>query len=260
MSPGSSPTTVREGDAFGEMLRAALAERDGKGQRPTLVARYPVAVTEVIERDDGFVSTLPAARYLAPPADWPDIDHRALALARGRVLDVGAGAGRVALALQQRGYEVTGLDVSAGAIGVARACGVRDVAHASVSGHTGRYDTFLLLGNNLGLLESPARAPAFLAALSALGSPHARVVAQGTDPYATSDEAHLRYHAWNRRRGRMPGQLTLRVRYRDLATAWFDYLLCTPAELASMLPGTGWRVAEIDDADAPRYLAVLTRS
>ena len=247
------------GDAFGELLRATLAERTGRGVRPTIIARYATPVVELVERDDGFLSAMPAARYLAPPADWLDIEHRAVALARGRVLDVGCGAGRVALALQERGFAVTGLDVSAGAVGVARARGVREVVCARVQEHAGAYDTFLLLGNNLGLLGSLETAPGFLAALAALAAPGARIVAQGTDPYATTDPVHLRYHERNRARGRLPGQLRVRVRYRELATDWFDYLLCTPAELAALLSGTGWRIAAIDDADAPRYLAVLVQ-
>jgi SAM-dependent methyltransferase len=254
----------RIGDAFGELLRAALAEATGRGVRPTIIARYPAPVIELVERDDGFLSAMPAARYLAPPADWFDLDHRALALVRGRVLDVGTGAGRAALALQERGVPVTGLDVSAGAVAVALARGVREVVHATVGGHAaaggGPYDTFLLLGNNLGLLGGPAAAPAFLGALAALAAPDARIVAQGTDPYATADEVHLRYHERNRRLGRLPGQLRVRVRHRDLATDWFDYLLCPPAELAGLLTGTGWRIEAVDDADPPRYLAVLVRN
>jgi hypothetical protein len=157
---------------------------------------------------------------------------------------------------------VTGLDVSAGAVEVARARGVRSLVHGTVAAHDRgpAYDTFLLLGNNLGLLGSPAAAPAFLAALAALAAPGARIVGQGTDPYATVDPVHHRYHERNRQRGWLPGQLRVRVRYRDLATDWFDYLLCTPAELDGLVAGTGWRVEAVDDADAPRYLAVLVRS
>jgi len=247
------------GDAFGELLRAALAEQTGRGPRPTIIAKYPTPVTELVERDDGFLSALPAARYLAPPADWVDLDHRALALVRGRVLDVGTGAGRAALALQERGVPVTGLDVSAGAVEVCRARGVRDAVLSTVADHTGRYDTFLLLGNNLGLLGSRRAAPRFLADLAALAAPGARIVAQGTDPYDTADPLHHAYHERNRSRGRWAGEMVMRIRHRNLATDWFEYLLCTPDELAVVLVGTGWRVEAVEPYP-PRYLAVLVRA
>jgi len=120
-----------------------------------------------------------------------------------------------------------------------------------------RYDTFLLLGNNLGLLESAERAPVFLAALARLANPGARIVAQGTDPYGTTDPVHAEYHRRNREAGRIGGQLRLRLRYRRLATDWFDYLNCSPAELEKLLVGTGWRLTSIDLEDRPYYLAVV---
>jgi SAM-dependent methyltransferase len=248
------------GDAFGELMRDALAAETGVGPRPTIGGRIPRPAIEIIERDDGFVSGAPAARYLARPGDWFPVDHRAVDRVAGRVLDVGTGAGRAALVLQERGVAVTGLDVSPGAIEVARRRGVRRLVAATVDEHARagrRYDTFLLLGNNLGLLEGRERAPVLLAALAAMARPGARVVAQGTAPYGTTDPAHLSYHERNRRRGRMGGQLRLRVRHRELATGWFDYLLCTPDELAALVSGTPWRVTEIDEADAPQYVAVL---
>jgi SAM-dependent methyltransferase len=250
----------RVGDAFGELMRAALAEETGIGPRPTIGSRQPRPVIELVERDDGFLQGAPAARYLSAPHDWPPFDHRAVDLARGRVLDIGVGAGRIALELQRRGLAVTGLDTSPGCVAVARTRGVREVVCSTVDNHVGSYDTFLLLGNNVGLLESRQRAPGFLAALAALAAPGARIVGQGTDPYGGTDEAHLAYHERNRRRGRMGGQLMVRVRYRDVATEWFDYLLCSPSELETLVAGTGWRIEAIDDADAPLYLAILVRA
>jgi protein phosphatase len=47
---------------------------------------------------------------------------------------------------------------------------------------------------------------------------------------------------WNRRRGRMDGQVRIRVRYRELATPWFDYLMVGEDELRALLDGTGWRL------------------
>jgi hypothetical protein len=120
-----------------------------------------------------------------------------------------------------------------------------------------RYDTFLLLGNNLGLIESRERAPVFLDALARLANPGARIIAQGTDPYGTTDPVHVSYQQRNRERGRLGGQLRLRLRYRLLATDWFDYLNCSVDELAELLDGTRWRLKSVDDQDRPYYVAVM---
>jgi SAM-dependent methyltransferase len=248
------------GDVFGEMIRDAYAVRTGIGPRPLAGGRVPRPVIEIIERDDGLINGAPADHYLDEPHDWQPHDHRALRLCRGRVLDVGMGAGRTALELQVRGVAVTGLDTSRGAIEVARRRGVRDTVLATVDEYTRaavRYDTFLLLGNNLGLLEGRERAPAFLAALAALARPGARIVAHGTDPYGTTDPVHVAYHRLNRERGRLGGQLRLRLRYRQLSTDWFDYLACSVEELESLVSGTRWRLTSVDDADRPYYLAVI---
>ena len=248
------------GDVFGEMIRDAYAVRTGVGPRPLAGGRVPRPVVEIIERDDGLINGAPADHYLGEPHEWQPHDHRALRLCRGHVLDIGCGAGRTALELQRRGVAVTGLDTSPGAIEVARRRGLRDTVLTTVDGYAAaadRYDTFLLLGNNVGLLENTDRAPVLLAALAALANPGARIVAQGTDPYGTIDPVHVSYHRRNRERGRLGGQLRLRLRYRLLATEWFDYLVCSVDELAALLVGTPWRLASIDAADRPYYLAVL---
>jgi len=248
------------GDAFGELMRAALAEERGQGQRPTIGGQLPRPVIEIVERDDALINGAPAARYLSPPEDWPDFERRALDRLDGRVLDIGAGAGRVALALQERGVPVTGLDISPASVEVARARGVRETALATVDDHARsgeRYDAFALFGNNIGLFGGRERAPVFLAALAAMARPGALLVGQGMDPYGRADEVHNAYHARNRAAGRMGGQLRLRVRHRELATEWFDYLLCDPEELAGLVHGTAWRLADIDEVDAPFYVATL---
>jgi len=248
------------GDVFGDMVRDAYAVRTGMGPRPLAGGRIPRPVIEVIERDDGLINGAPADHYLSEPDEWQPHDHRALRLVRGSVLDIGAGAGRTAIELQRRGVPVTGLDISPGAIEVARKRGLRDTVLNTVDRFAtspARYDTFLLLGSNLGLLESRERAPVFLDALARLARPGARIIGHGTDPYGTTDPVHVAYHRRNRERGRLGGQLRLRLRYRLLATDWFDYLVCSVDELESLLAGTRWRLNSIDDADQPYYLAVM---
>ncbi|MFI5893410.1 class I SAM-dependent methyltransferase [Actinoplanes sp. NPDC051513] len=249
------------GDVWGEMIRDAYAVRTGVGPRPLAGGRVPRPVIEVIERDDGLINGAPADHYLDEPEKWQPHDHRALRLCRGQVLDIGTGAGRTAIELQRRGMAVTGLDTSRGAIDIARRRGLRDVVATTIDAYAERaatrYDTFLLLGNNLGLLEGAERAPVLLAALARLARPGARIVAQGTDPYGTTDPVHVEYHRRNRERGRIGGQLRLRLRYRRLATEWFDYLNCSPDEVEKLLGGTRWRLKSVDLEDRPYYLAVM---
>jgi SAM-dependent methyltransferase len=225
-------------DAFGQMLL--------DGTRP-----------EIIERDDAFIDAAQMS-YFAPVARWPAVERRALRWVRGRVLDVGVGAGRVALELQRRGRTVVGIDVSPGAVEVARGRGVRDVrllAFEEVDGTLGHFDTVVMFGNNFGLFGSPSKARRLLRRLRPLVD---RIVAASNDPYTTEDSAHLGYQDRNRRRGRMPGQLRLRVRHRDLIGPWFDYLIVSPDEMATILEGTEWRVHRLlQESGSGYYVAVL---
>jgi SAM-dependent methyltransferase len=217
---------------------------------------------EIVERDDGYVMAFDASYLVAPLRRWDDpLERRAMRLVRGRVLDVGCGAGRACLHLQARGLEVVGIDPSPGAIEHCRARGVRDARVLSVDqvdSQLGVFDTILFLGQNLGLLRSKAHAPRVLGRLTRIAAPGGRVVAETFDPHAQSDAVNVGYRRRNLARGRMPGQLRVRIRHRELATPWFDWLQLSPAELDELADGTGWRLARTL-GDGPSYVAVLVR-
>jgi len=217
-----------------------------------------ISRTIVIERDDGFTEA-DESDYLN---GWNDRDSWATDRVRGRVLDLGAGAGRASLALQARGHEVVALDVSAGAIEVCRRRGVSDVFLGTVedlaAAGTQAFDSILALGNNLGLLASPERAGDILSAAAAVLRPGGVIVGTCIDPYQTDDDVHLAYHERNRGLDRMAGQVTIRVRYRRLATGWFDLLWLSLAELGELAGPAGWQIAEV--LPGPVFGAVLARA
>lgn len=235
------------GDAFGRALQAARTE--GRG-------------SYVIERDDGMVDCLDTFPLFSAPDTWTDIDLEAMNRVSGRILDVGAGAGRHSLALQARGDEPVALDVSQGAVQVCRDRGVEQVYLGTVDSLAEEdpepFDAIIMMGNNLALLESEARARTMFAALGGLLRPDGLLVGVGMDPYLTDDPIHLAYHQRNRQRGRFGGQVTMRVRYRNVSGPWFDYLFLSPAELESLASRAGWSLIEITDP-GPGYLAVLER-
>lgn len=211
---------------------------------------------EIIERDDGFIAAS-MLNYFAPFRRWATVERRALRFVRGRVLDVGVGAGRVALELQKRGRDVVAIDVSPGAVEVARSQGVSDVRllpFQDVDASLGRFDTVVMYGNNFGLFASPAKARRLLRRLRPFVD---RIVAASNDPYGTDDPAHINYQERNLARGRMAGQLRLRVRYRDLVDPWFEYLIVSPGEMSEIVDGTGWHIRRLVRDDGGYYVAVL---
>jgi hypothetical protein len=218
----------------------------------------------MVERDDGYVdSSLDLATYFDTVRKWPPHQRTALRYVRGRVLDVGCGAGRHALYLQHRGHDVVGIDSSPGAVEVCRERGLEKVqvlSITSLSRFLGGFDTILMLGNNLGLLAGPRRASWLLKKMAGMTGTEARIIAETLDPYASADEAHLQYHAKNRKKGRMPGQARIRLRYRKHATPWFDYLLVSPKEMQEIVAGTGWEVTRTIPSSGPQYVAVLEKS
>jgi SAM-dependent methyltransferase len=236
-------------DAYGRMLLDALES----GQ----------TTMEIVERDDGFVmGSRGTAAYFAPFRRWPARQRRAMRLARGRVLDIGSGGGRAALHLQERGQEVVAIDNSPLAVEACRRRGVHDarvvpIEHLDES--LGVFDTIVMFGGNLGLLGSAARGKRLLRRLHRVSSSRACILGETLDPYATDDAVHLAYHKRNRRRGRMGGQIRLRVRYRDYATPWFDYLFLSHDELEELLEGTGWGLSRTIEDDPPLYVAVIEK-
>jgi hypothetical protein len=127
------------------------------------------------------------------------------------------------------------------------------------SSKLGAFDTILMLGNNFGLFANPARARWLLRRFAAMTSPSARILAETLDPYQTKDSLNLEYHQRNRERGRWPGQVTMCVRYRNHATAWFDYLFASRVELEELLEQAGWVVDRSVDSGDARYIAVLAK-
>ncbi len=237
-------------DAYGRQLLAQY-----EGQEPT---------AEIVERDDGYIDngSEPGA-YFEPYSRWSAIEQRAIKFAQGRVLDIGCGAGRHALYLQEKGMDVTGIDSSPGAIKVCRLRGVKKALVRPISDvdkfKPGSFDTVLMLGNNFGLFGSAAKAKRLLKKLSRITADDAILIAGTRDPHITTDADHLRYHRSNKRRGRLPGQIRLRVRFGKIVGEWMDYLLVSPREMEQVLKGSGWEIERLIGTGEPGYFAVIRK-
>ncbi len=222
-------------------------------------------VTEIIERDDGFVGpSIGPMAYFLPYAEWPLVEQQAMHYAYGRCLDVGCGPGRVCLYLQEQGHEVVGIDNSPLGIQTAKLRGVKDARVLPITQASRRalgiFDTIIMFGNNFGLFGNPQRAGWLLRRFYGMTAANGRVLATSRNIYDTHDPGHLAYHEHNRRQGRMAGQVRLRVRYKTFIGPWFDYLMVSPQEMAEIVMDTGWRITHVINVEGEAmYTAVLEK-
>ena len=219
---------------------------------------------EVGERDDGNLRVYDHPRwYFAPFDEWAPHLQKAMAYIGGRTLDVGCGAGRVAIPLQQNGVDVVAIDHSPLAVRTCQERGVDDVRLLSVTqvsvNKLGMFDSIVMVGNNFGLFGSPKRARWLLRRFHTMTTKHGRIIAETTDPYATDDPVHLAYQERNRARGRMSGQFRHRERYRNLKGPWFDWLFVSRDEIQEIVAGTGWVIRKFVEPEGDQYVAVIEK-
>lgn len=220
---------------------------------------------EIIERDDGFTDLSAGHElYVAEFKDWPSSERQSIRYIRGRVVDVGCGAGRVSLYLQQRGFDVVGLDSSPLAVRSARLRGVKEAWCLSIDELPNRlelFDTIVLFGNNFGLFGSPERVRKTLGVWARRTKSCVRILAESTNPYCGGAPAIDRsYYQRNKQMGRMPGQLRIRSRYRGRVGAWSNWLFVSRKEMRVLLKGTGWHQAKVIGGHPTHpYVAVLEK-
>ena len=238
-----------EKDAYGQQVWAFLNGKE---------------VYEVIERDDGFIDVSGSVSvYFQDFKNWPKIQKKAIRLAKGRVLDIGTGAGRVSLYLQRKGLDVVAIDNSHLSIKVCQKRGVKKAKVMSIDEvdkfKPNSFDTIIMYGNNFGLFGNFKKAKKLLKKLYRITSKNVLIIADARDPYKTDKAIHFQYHKFNKKRGRMPGQLRIRIRFEKFIGDWFDYLLVSKKEMQEILKDTGWEVKNFIDSEKSSYIAIIKK-
>lgn len=238
-------------------------EEDATGQ--TIWAYYHGRdVIEIWERDDGFftaASTEPK-RYFLEYKDWAPHEKQAMKFVKGTVLDIGCGAGRHSLYLQNKGFDVLGIDISPLAVKVCKLRGVKQAKVLSLEDakfKSGVFDTILMLGNNFSVFGNFNKARRLLNKLHRITSRQALIIAETRDPYETDHPAYLEYFERNKKKNRMCGQLRGRVRFEKFVSKWFDWLMVSKDEMQEILNGAKWTVREFIDSEDAQYVAIIEK-
>jgi SAM-dependent methyltransferase len=207
--------------------------------------------------DDGSSHGLPIALFFRGEEDRLEVDDVALALCRGRVLDVGACAGALTLPLQAAGHEVTALELLPGAVEVMRARGVRDARVGDLWTFQAErpFDTVLALMNGTAAAGTMAGLIPLLGALARPLAPGGQLLIDSTDLRGRSGRGRAR-----RRDGRYVGELQYQLEYGGERGHPFPQLFVDAERLAEAggVVGLDAEVVWQGRRPAGAYLARLT--
>ena len=215
-----------------------------------------------VERDDGNISESDSAYYYFRTYDeWKLYEQQAIQEAKGRVLDIGLGAGRHALYLQEKGLKVVGIDTSPLAIQVSQRRGVKDARVMSLFDldfPDDSFDTVLMLGQNLALGDIEDMR-GYLSRLYEITRPDGIIIGEARDPSNTNSPEHIAYQKRNWKAPFKAGLVKIRIGFRDGVGEWFNLFLLDSETLEDVIKPTGWSIGKVYRSDTGMYIAILTK-
>ena len=144
-----------------------------------------IITTTNISDDD----ILPISYLFRSFKDMPKLEQKALKLCKGKILDVGCGAGNHSLYLKQKGFDVKGIDISEGAIQVSKYRGLEQVELKALLDETDQFDTILLLMNGTGIFQELSQLSKYFNHLKSLLNPNGQILIDSSDiKYMYEDE------------------------------------------------------------------------
>ncbi len=194
---------------------------------------------------------MPVEVFFRGEEEMPEAELLALQLCRGKILDIGAGAGSHALVLQQRGFEVTALEVSPGAAAVMQKRGVKKVVQQDIYQYkTEKFDTLLLLMNGIGLTQNVIGLDHFLQHAKQLLLPGGQII------FDSSDISYL-YEDLPMPKNKYYGEIRYQYEYKNQRGNWFNWLYIDPKTLQKQAKKQGWNCAIVYEDEMDLYLARL---
>jgi SAM-dependent methyltransferase len=190
--------------------------------------------------------------------EMPKIEQKALALSRGKILDVGCGAGSHSLYLQQKGFDVTSIDISPNAV---KACELRGLKKAKVQDvmtlENKKFDTILLLMNGAGMSGKLKNITKFLQKLKSLLTENGQILVDSSDIIYMFDDDEDG-GKWIPGNSDYYGEVKFKVSYKGETEKPFDWMYIDYNTLQNAALANGLSSELILEGEHFDYLAKLS--
>jgi len=201
------------------------------------------------------IDELPLPYLFRTFEEMPALEQKALEMSNGSVLDIGCGSGSHALWLQDKGLEVSAIDISPGAIEVCEKRGISNAEALNIWELEGQnYDTLLLLMNGMGICGKLEKLVSLLTKLKSLLKPGGQILADSSDLiYMFEDENEMPFpddHYY--------GEVQFRTAYKDQKSETFPWLYVDFHNLELHASQAGLKCELVLEGDHYDYLARIT--
>lgn len=213
-----------------------------------------ITETSISEADEMSVAYL-FRNYAA----MPKLEQEALKLAKGRILDVGCGAGSHSLYLQDElKMEVDAIDISANAI---TTCHLRGIKNARVQNvmtlENEKFDTILLLMNGAGMCGKLKKISDFLSKLKLLLNKNGQILLDSSDIIYMFDEDEDG-GKWIPSDNDYYGELIFTITYKGEKEKPFQWMYIDFNTLKDAALSSGFQCEMVLEGEHFDYLAKLT--
>lgn len=213
-----------------------------------------ITETSISEEDEMSVAYL----FRSFP-EMPKLEQRALELAKGKILDIGCGAGSHSLYLQEElGLDVKAIDISENAI---KACQLRGIKTTEVRDvmtlENEKYDTILLMMNGAGMCGRLKNIPNFLLKLKSLLNENGQVLLDSSDIIYMFDEDEDG-GKWIPSEHSYYGEVVFNISYKGEKEKPFDWMYIDYNTLQNAAVANGLQCELILEGEHFDYLARLS--
>ena len=189
--------------------------------------------------------------------EMPKLEQKALELCKGKILDVGCGAGSHSLYLQEKGFDLTSIDISGNAV---EACSLRGLKNVKVQNlleiENEKFDTILLLMNGTGIFETLDETSKYLHKLKSLMTEYGQILIDSSDiiyMYDVAEDGSYSVPA-----DTYYGELTFTIHYKNQTEEDFPWLYLDYNTLQNACHENGLQCELVLEGKHFDYLAKLT--
>lgn len=206
----------------------------------------------ILHNNYGIPEKQPLHVFFQDSKSMTDLDLFALSLCKGKVLDIGAGAGRHSVELAKQGLDVTSLDSSPSCIKLMKERGLPQVVHSDIYHYEGgKFDTLLLLMNGIGLCQTIDALEPLLVKFKTLLNKGGQVIFDSSDiSYLYMDELFPN--------DRYFGEIDYCYEYMGKMGKWFKWIYIDKDTMQFKAEQAGFNFQIIYEDGNDQYLAKMT--